>query len=408
MCYNSLPIAIMSKKEKHRRRAKGEGCLVDRNGIWYARWTDRGKTHFVSTGYRVGETVKVADDRVEESKTLAESFLMDKTEYLRIRHREDAIAMLIRQMQTPAERLRDDLATVNELRLGDLGKAFAKSPRRPDCSAEMLRFYAYCINHMADAIGQGVAVADVGDAEAEKYARQLRDSGMAASTYNKRINALTLAWKVCGREAGLMPGDNPWAGMTRRRSDAHVRRAFTREETDKILKAAEGEMRTLVGVLLYTGLRLGDACTLRWEDVQRDAVVVKTGKTGARVAVPITGALDRILAKARKADAESAFVMPEMARRYKSSSQGRSNVSRMVKRLLAACGIETSHHEKGRRDRPDATAHSFRHTFVSRAIEAGVPPHIVQAIVGHASAAMTERYSHLSDATVIDAFRRMG
>lgn len=57
--------------------------------------------------------------------------------------------------------------------------------------------------------------------------------------------------------------------------------------------------------------------------------------------------------------------------------------------------------------RPDATAHSFRHTFVTRAVEAGVPPHVVQQIVGHASATMTERYTHLSDDAVMEAFAAM-
>jgi integrase len=44
---------------------------------------------------------------------------------------------------------------------------------------------------------------------------------------------------------------------------------------------------------------------------------------------------------------------------------------------------------------------------VTRAIEAGVPPHIVQAVVGHASAAMTERYTHISDGAVLKAFRNI-
>lgn len=48
--------------------------------------------------------------------------------------------------------------------------------------------------------------------------------------------------------------------------------------------------------------------------------------------------------------------------------------------------------------------HSLRHTFVTRAIEAGVPAPIVRALVGHASAAMTDRYSHVGSAAVLEAF----
>lgn len=395
-----------TQKEKRKRRAKGTGCLVNRNGIWYARWTDRGLVHFVSTGYRVGEKRKNAAGEEIDARTLAEGFLLDRTEHLRVRHREDAIAMLIRQMQTPTERLKDDISEMNALRLDGLGDAFANSARRPDCGDDMLGFYRACIRGLADALGGSTPITDIGDAEAERYARALRDSGAAASTYNKHMNALTLVWKVCGREAGLLPGENPWAGIARRKSDAHVRRAFTQEETDRILETATGEMRMLVAVLLYTGLRLGDACRLKWMDVIDGTVMVTTAKTGAKVAIPLHKRLAKIIGDGK--DAGSVYVMPGMAKRYGKSKQGRSNVSRSVKRLIERSGIKTSLQEKGKRDRPDATAHSFRHTFVSRAIEAGVPPHIVQALVGHSSAAMTERYSHLSDKAVLEAFGRIG
>jgi integrase len=93
--------------------------------------------------------------------------------------------------------------------------------------------------------------------------------------------------------------------------------------------------------------------------------------------------------------------------RYSEAREGASNISRKVKGLIERCGIKTSVVAANGRTRPDATAHSLRHTFVTRAIEAGVPPHVVQAIVGHASAAMTERYTHLSDAAVLKAFKKI-
>lgn len=42
--------------------------------------------------------------------------------------------------------------------------------------------------------------------------------------------------------------------------------------------------------------------------------------------------------------------------------------------------------------------HSFRHTFVSLAANAGIPLEVVRAIVGHASEDMTRHYLHVSDA----------
>ena len=40
--------------------------------------------------------------------------------------------------------------------------------------------------------------------------------------------------------------------------------------------------------------------------------------------------------------------------------------------------------------------HSFRHTFATRAIEAGMPPQVLKTILGHSSYAMTmDLYAHV-------------
>ncbi len=51
-------------------------------------------------------------------------------------------------------------------------------------------------------------------------------------------------------------------------------------------------------------------------------------------------------------------------------------------------------------------AHQFRHTVGTRLINAGVPQHVVQKLLGHASPRMTARYAQIYDRTVRDAFER--
>ncbi len=391
------------RKRKTNRRLPGTGCLVNRNGIWYARWTHHGRVHFVSTGYRAGDTVTMPDGSTVPSRKAADAFLLDRTEHIRIRRREDAIAQLIRQLQRPSERLADDLDRIRrQPTVGELSERFASSPRRPDCSEAMLAYYRRVSDAMAESVGKDTPVCDIDQRTADSYASKIRKT-LAPSTFNKAVNALALVWRVCARECGALPDDNPWTEITRRRLDTHVRRAFTEDETDRILGTATGELRVLVAVMLYTGLRLGDACLFRREDIRDGAAYVTTAKTGAKVAIPIHPKLAEILGDGPAAG----YVCPETARRYSEDRQGHSNVSRSVKRLIERCGIATSFVDPSGRKRPDATAHSFRHTFVSRALAAGVPTHVVQAIVGHTTFAMTDHYNHLSDATVLDAFSRI-
>ena len=380
------------------RRPKGMGSVILRHGVWYAKWQHGGIAKMQSTGIREGEIV---DGRTARER--AEEWLLDKTEPLRMRHREDGIALLVRQLQTEEERMADRIARSRpKMTLGGMVDAFRASPRRPDCGDAMLDFYCGVIRRLAETKGADMEVVAFGDAEAEDYARKI-GARMASGTFNKAINALSLAWRVLGREAGLSHGTNPWEGIAKKRTDAHVRRPLERNETDDMLAAAKGEMKTLVAVCLYTGLRLGDACLFKWEDLRGDAAYVLTAKRDRKVAIPIHPKLAEAIGERK----EAGFVMPGIAARYQ-MKQGPSNVSRSVKRLIARCGITTSVKGRNGRMRPDATAHSLRHAFVTRAIEAGVPPHVVQQIVGHASATMTERYTHLSDKAVLKAFGKMG
>lgn len=60
-------------------------------------------------------------------------------------------------------------------------------------------------------------------------------------------------------------------------------------------------------------------------------------------------------------------------------------IERITKRIRAA-GYEFSH----------ITPHIFRHTFATRAIEAGMQPQVLKTILGHSSLAMTmDLYSHV-------------
>ena len=52
----------------------------------------------------------------------------------------------------------------------------------------------------------------------------------------------------------------------------------------------------------------------------------------------------------------------------------------------------------------NVSAHQFRHTLGTRLINSGVPQHVVQRILGHASPGMTAVYAQLHDTTIRAAF----
>ncbi len=158
-----------------------------------------------------------------------------------------------------------------------------------------------------------------------------------------------------------------------------------------------------LGILLCfaTGIRLGELCALRWENISlpakelhvvgtaqrvrqtegmtKTAIVVAAPKSRSSLrTIPLTEGMCRLLAPYYD---KEAFLLT-----------GNSNcpmeplrMQRHFKAVLADCGM------------PSAKFHTLRHTFATRCIEAGVDAKCLSEILGHSRVTMTlERYVHPS------------
>lgn len=385
--------AIDTLPTRKTRRGNGWGSLIAKNGRWAMRWRVDGRTVQEQTEFKVGS---------KKGREKAEARLADRTEIFRLKHEQDQLAILIKRRETIGQRLsrlqKEAMPATRPLTLGKLDKEWRKSPRRRDCSAAQLETYSAQLAAFVKWAGGGLDIRAVGDELAERYAKHLATK-RSANTYNKHLNTLTAIWKAVGHARGLV---NPWEDLPRKRLDTHVRRALTAAEIERAIQTAEGEWRALLIVGARTGLRLGDACRLKWSAFCADGVLrVNTTKTGAPVALPGV-ALRLELEGTVGAGADDAFIMPGVAALY---ARNKSDVCAKIRRIFSAAGLDTSVKENGwGKARPEATFHSLRRAFVTRAIEAGVAAPIVRALVGHHTAAMTDRYTHISEAAVLEAF----
>ena len=295
------------------------------------------------------------------------------------------------------------------LPLADVWLEYVKSPDRRDLAQSTLNAkrlvwmeFARWMEHHHLEIGN---LAEVTHEAIAEYLACIR-AEVCASTYNARICVLREIFHVLAAKAGLV--DDPWEGLRLHADDCHSRRELTLDELERLLKAATkagNEWRRLFVVGIYTGLRLGDCCCLRWDSVNLERGVIQLVPTKTRkhahgqpVTIPIHPQLHAELEAAlardheRRACAAAAFVNPTISDYYKNSKW---RVSHGLELIFKAAHIETSIRIEGRRTRtPEATFHSLRHTFVSLAANAGVPLPVVASIVGHSSTAMTRHYYH--------------
>jgi len=226
--------------------------------------------------------------------------------------------------------------------------------------------------------GAPLPAVTLGDVQA--YAEELEARGLAPATRARALAALKSLLTFAHR-IGYTPANVGAAEKLPRLKFTLAERIVPRET---VLAVLAGEKRprnrALLGLLYVGGLRVSEACSLRWRDVQvRDggAQVTVYGKGAKTRVVLLPAALASELAALRgDADAD-AFVLAG-----RSGPLSTSQAWRIVKAAAKRAGV------------PALSPHWLRHAHASHALDGGDGIHVVRDTLGHASLATTSRYLH--------------
>jgi integrase len=252
----------------------------------------------------------------------------------------------------------------------------------------------------------------------EDYLSWLIAADLAPHTTNTYIVCLRTFLEACrrhqmltglGADVAIYNDDLPGRPrpLPRYLSEAVMAQVEAPEHLDRL---PDHTTRALVVVLIETGLRANDACQLAF-----DALVADSGggpclrflnaKMGAEQLVPLsakaaTAVRDQQKHLRHRWPNGPAFLFPAP----QSNPDGlRPFAYGTLRMRLARWQADIDlRDENGRPFR--FSAHRFRHTLGTRLINQGVPQHVVQRILGHASPQMTARYAILHDTTVRRAF----
>ena len=333
------------------------------------------------------------------------------------------------------------------LPLAEAWHHYEMSPNRRDIAQATLNSkrmvwmgFARWMEHNHIEIGH---LAEVTEEAVGEYLAEFR-CHHAATTYNNHVCTLREIFRTLAEKAGVV--NDPWANVCLRADDSVSRRELTVDEVERLYDAAskEGvEWKLLFMTGIYTGLRLGDCCRLKWENVnlERGVIQVIPEKTkkhahGKPVTIPIhpqlaaelregRGKRDEGRGKSGDAGQETCetggsqlpstepsssllplpssqtFVNPTIAELYVHKNW---RLDEVLRKIFTAANITMSVRMQGRSRRSVlASFHSLRHTFVSLSANAGVPLPVVQSIVGHCSTAMTRHYYHENEAALRSA-----
>ncbi|MBF4160465.1 tyrosine recombinase XerC [Nocardioides acrostichi] len=237
-------------------------------------------------------------------------------------------------------------------------------------------------------------------------ARQ-QSSGRSRTTLARRATAVRTftAWLARSGQVPLDVGSSLASPRPHRVLPAVLRR----DEAEDLVRAAaeradDGSAAGLRDVavleLLYaTGIRVGELCGLDVDDLDAERRVVRVLGKGrkersAPYGAPAAAALDAWLAGGRPSlvTAESG---PALFLGVRGGRVDQRAVRSMVHRRIADVP-----------GAPDIGPHGLRHTAATHLLEGGADLRAVQELLGHASLATTQRYTHVSTDRLRRAYRQ--
>jgi len=274
--------------------------------------------------------------------------------------------------------------------------------------SDVTAFFAW----LTEQIGESVPPVQVTPFDVQKYRDHLVDSGRKPATVNRRLAGLRafFGWAVgVGRAAA-----NPVTGVNGVRQDQRVPKALDAQDVYKLQRTAAAQRQlaeaqagegnvtptvvyarrdeALLNLLLYTGIRVGEAAALKLNDVEindrNGKVVVRSGKGRRYREIPLHK-------EARKALLAYLDVRSEDEGDSLFLSQRGSLGERGMQMRLAALGKDAG---------VEITPHVLRHTFATRLLrEAEADLVTVAALLGHSSVATTAIYTQPSEADLVEA-----
>lgn len=198
---------------------------------------------------------------------------------------------------------------------------------------------------------------------------------------------------------------NVWSKVKIPKKEKSIVRIFTAKEQQQLENSLTDDIDIGIFISLYTGLRIGEVCALKWSDInfENDTLTVNGTQARTEKGVIITSP------KSKSSKREIPIPLFLMDKIKLISQKGDFVISRYGK----AFDVRTyRRHFKNilkKAKLPDMKYHSLRHTFATRALEVGMDYKTLSEILGHSSVGITlDLYAHSLKEHKIKEMNKLG
>lgn len=284
-------------------------------------------------------------------------------------------------------------------------EAYAKPTLKPNTYLGYVRYAKYFRERLGDKPIRQITRTDVQRAynDIRRNGRQRLRDEKGTSLSDSMVRSLHMMLHNCMNaavSAHLIPR-NPTEGTTIPKTNYAPKKILNDEQLDTFMQAIEAEPMwyDFFYTEITTGLRRGEICGLKWEDLNeetgrlsvRRSVSRASGgglqigetktETGKRMILLPPSTLH--LLKERKKTAMTEWIFPSLLQPENPVSP--HTAYHRLKLILKQAGL------------PDIRFHDLRHTFATHALVSGVDAKTLSGILGHTNASFTlDTYTHVT------------
>jgi integrase/recombinase XerC len=260
--------------------------------------------------------------------------------------------------------------------------------------ASTLRAYESDLLQFGEFLGGRRRPEEIDKLDVRGFVARLGRDELARSSIARKLSVVR-SFLSHGVRRGRMEA-NPATGVASPRVPRTLPRDLTVDEMFALLEGVAGDEpaairdRALLELLYATGLRVGELVSLDLENVDLPRGMVRVlGKGGKERIVPfgrkasgaLRGWLDASAGLRARAGAAADAVFLNL--------RGGRLTDRSVRRVLDRRLREAAIHAR-------VSPHALRHSFATHLLGAGADLRAIQELLGHASLATTQRYTHVS------------
>jgi integrase/recombinase XerC len=256
---------------------------------------------------------------------------------------------------------------------------------------------AATLGHLVDRID----LADITAADIRNYLADLMKKDRKRATVQRRLSAIKAFFRYRETAHGA---PNPARALRSPKSERHLPAILQPDEVRRLIEVDPEDSspaairdRAIFETLYSSGLRVSELVGLNWSDIDADLgmVMIRSGKGNKDRLVPLGElALDALMGWRRAMPAAWEPNGPVIINLRGGRLTTRS-IEKILKRRIIASGLNSG-----------ITPHGLRHCFATHMLGNGADLRSIQEMLGHASLATTQRYTHVSMNHLKEVYRR--